>query len=128
MVLASMCGSSASNGYGSEGTVNGTGFSPSLRFESELIAVPARKKPGAEFPAPSSPAPTIPVLNKKLRRFMGTPAMRNVINRSAAGLYNLCGHHGNSAGEIHNPASSAELPDSRQPAGPREQDSQCTDV
>src|SRR5260370_5586752 len=80
-----MVGSSASNEYGSGGTVNATGFSSKVRFESELVAVSARKKPGAEFPAPSNPAPTIPVFNKKLRRFMGSSAARRA-NRPARGI------------------------------------------
>src|SRR5258708_1704598 len=77
-----MYGSSASNGYDSGGTENATGFSSRVEFESELLAVPARNKPGAEFPAPSIPAPTIPVFNKNLRRSMGTPAVRRA-NRPA---------------------------------------------
>src|SRR6266478_3712596 len=71
-----MYGSSASNEYGSGGTENATGFSSKLEFESELLLAPARNKPGAEFPAPSNPAPTILVFNKNLRRSMGTPAAR----------------------------------------------------
>src|SRR6266851_3039417 len=71
-----MYGSSASNEYDSGGTENATGFSSKVRFESELLAVPGRNKPGAEFPAPSNPAPTILVFNKNLRRSMGTLAAR----------------------------------------------------
>src|SRR5258708_32770989 len=83
-----MYGSSASNEYGNGGKVKATGFSSRVRFESELVAVPARKRPGAAFPAPSNPAPTIPVLNKKLRRFMGTSEARRA-NRPAAGIIPL---------------------------------------
>src|SRR6266849_5097532 len=114
-----MYGSSASNEYGNGGTVKATGFSSRVRFESELFAVPARKRPGAAVPAPSNPAPTIPVFNKKLRRFMGTPAMRNV-SRPAGRIIQLGRRYDNSAGESHDPASLAKLQDSRQPAGPRD--------
>src|SRR5713101_4709965 len=81
-----MYGSSASNEYGSGGTVKATGFSSRVRFESELFAVSARKRPGAAFPVPSNPAPAIPVFHKKLRRFMRTSAARRA-NRPARGDY-----------------------------------------
>src|SRR6266852_906709 len=83
-----MYGSSASNEYGNGGTVKATGFSSRVRFESELFAVPARKRPGAAVPAPSNPAPTIPVFNKKLRRFMETSAARRA-NRTAGWIIPL---------------------------------------
>src|SRR5258708_23925102 len=76
IVLGSMYGSSASNEYDSGGTENATGFSSKLEFDSEMLLVPARNKPGAAFPAPSNPAPTILVFNKNLRRSMGTLAAR----------------------------------------------------
>src|SRR5580693_8046996 len=71
MVLASMYGSSASNGYGSGGTVNATGFSSSLRFDSNSNAVPERKAADAPLLAPSNPAPAMPELTRNFRRFMG---------------------------------------------------------
>src|SRR5258706_784400 len=45
MVLASMCGSRASNGYGSGGTVNATGFSSDCEFEMGFF-ISASNKPG----------------------------------------------------------------------------------
>src|SRR5712691_1092437 len=45
-----MVGSSASNEYGRGGTVKATGFSSRVRFESELFAMSARKRPDAAFP------------------------------------------------------------------------------
>src|SRR5882762_8304680 len=45
----------------------------------------ARKRPDAALPAPSNPAPTIPVFHKKLRRFMGTSAARRA-NPPARGI------------------------------------------
>src|SRR5260370_36905062 len=83
-----MYGSSASNEYGNGGKVKATGFSSRVRFESELVAGPARKRRGAAFPAPSNPAPTIPVFNKKLRRFIGTSAARRA-SRPAYGIIPL---------------------------------------
>src|SRR5271163_830377 len=61
-----MDGSSASNEYGKGGTVNAMGLSSGVRFE----IASARKRPEAAWWVPSNPAPTMPVLNKNLRRFM----------------------------------------------------------
>jgi len=63
-------------------------FPPVLDFESEFAAVPARKRPGAPFPPPSSPAPTIPVLAKNLRRFIKSPAKRRA-SQPAGGIIPL---------------------------------------
>src|SRR5258707_12338841 len=71
MVLASMCGSRASNGYGSGGTVNATGFSSDCEFELGFL-VSASNRPGTAPPAPISPAPTMPLPAINLRRFMAT--------------------------------------------------------
>src|ERR1700674_4411859 len=69
MVLASMCGSRASNGEGSGGTVNATGFSSDCEFELGFL-VSASNKPGTAPPAPTSPAPTMPLPAINLRRLM----------------------------------------------------------
>src|SRR5260370_12248972 len=71
MVLASMCGSRAANGYGSGGTVNATGFSSDCEFELGFL-VSASNRPGTAPPAPISPAPTMPLPAINLRRFMAT--------------------------------------------------------
>src|SRR5260370_42302108 len=86
MVWASMCGSRASNGYGSGGTVNATGFSSDFEFELGF-AVSASKRPGRAPPAPSIPAPTIPERERNRRRFM--VSSNNTLSRvrGAGGLY-----------------------------------------
>src|SRR5438552_19191674 len=100
-----MYGSSASNEYSSGGTENATGFSSRVRFESEFFTASARNKPGAEFLAPSNPAPTILVFNKNLRRFMGTLAARRD-NRPAGRIILLVARDGNDARK----PSSCKLP------------------
>ena len=69
MVLASMCGSKASNGYGSGGSVKATGFSSDCEFELGFF-VSASNRPGTALPAPISPAPAMPVPTINLRRLM----------------------------------------------------------
>src|SRR5256885_11716827 len=85
MVLASMCGSSASNGYGNGGTVNATGFSSGFGFnfgvdpigvssgpECSLGTVaklaPTRREKAALAPTNPAPAKPVPI---NLRRFIG---------------------------------------------------------
>ncbi len=63
------------------GTVNATGFSSNLRFETKSTAVPECKAAETPLLAPSNPAPTIPVSAKNFRRFMGSPATRRLANR-----------------------------------------------
>src|SRR5712672_3143094 len=86
MVLASIWGSRASNGYGSGGTVNATGFSSDFEFELG-IAVSVSKRPGRAAPAPIIPAPTTPEPERKRRRFM--VSSNNALSRvrGARGLY-----------------------------------------
>src|SRR5271157_4405627 len=76
MVLASMVGSSASNEYGKGGTVNATGLSSTFRLRLKSDLVSACNRPGAALPAPSRPAPTMPLLTRNLRRSMETPQPR----------------------------------------------------
>src|SRR5271157_6118714 len=76
MVLASMVGSNASNEYGKGGTVNATGLSSTFRLGLKSDLVSACNIPEAALPAPSSPAPTIPLLIINLRRSMGAPQLR----------------------------------------------------
>src|SRR5271157_5234913 len=76
MVLASMVGSSASNEYGKGGTVNATGLSSTFRLRLKSDLVSACNRLGAALPAPSRPAPTMPLRTRNLRRSMGTPQLR----------------------------------------------------
>src|ERR1700757_1444813 len=85
MVLASMYGSRASNGYGSGGTVNATGFSSDCEFEMGFL-VSASNRPGTAPPAPISPAPTMPVPVINLRRLMAA-SKRARATRRTCGLY-----------------------------------------
>src|ERR1700719_2906353 len=68
-----MCGSSASNGYGSGGTVNATGCPPILDLSKLVVTVLACKRPDTEdataLPVPNIPALTMPPLTK-VRRFI----------------------------------------------------------
>src|SRR5712664_533215 len=71
MVLASMCGSRASNEYGSGGRVKATGFSSECEFGLGFF-VSASKRSGTAPPALINPAPTMPVPTINLRRLMAT--------------------------------------------------------
>src|ERR1700731_1755108 len=86
MVLASICGSRASNGYGSGGRVKATGFSSDFEFGLGFF-VSASKRPGAAPPALINPAPTMPVPTINLRRLMATSGDALTRVRLRAGLY-----------------------------------------
>src|SRR3979409_1368608 len=93
MVLASMCGSRASNGYGSGGSVKATGFSSDCEFELGFF-VSASNRPGTALPAPISPAPTMPVPTINLRRLMAASRRRAHASQRARGLYRYTGDDG----------------------------------
>src|SRR5208337_1657197 len=65
-----------SNEYGKGGTVNATGLSSTFRLRLKSDLVSACNRPGAALPAPSRPAPTMPLLTRNLRRSMETPQLR----------------------------------------------------
>src|ERR1700722_1673164 len=76
-----MCGSSASNEYGSGGTENATGLSSKLRLGSKLFVVVLACKRLATVLVPNNPALTTPPRNKNLRRFIVAPLLRFVQQR-----------------------------------------------
>src|SRR5215813_4889747 len=71
-----MCGSSASNEYGSGGTENAPGLSSNLRLGSKLFVVVLACKRLATAFVPNSPALTTPPRNRNLRRFIVAPLLR----------------------------------------------------
>src|ERR1700730_8750220 len=87
MVLASIYGSSASNGYGSGGSVNATcfssgfatGFSSDCEFDLGFL-VSASNTPGT---APMTAAPTMPVPAMNLRRLMTASSTHYARQRGA---------------------------------------------
>src|SRR5579872_2919299 len=76
-----MCGSSASNEYGSGGTENATGLSSSLRLGSKLFVVVLACKRSATALVPNNPALTTLPRNRNLRRFIVAPLLRFVRQR-----------------------------------------------
>src|ERR1700689_363013 len=76
-----MCGSSASNEYGSGGTEKAAGLSSNLRLGSKLFVVVLACKRLATVLVPNNPALTTPPRNKNLRRFIVAPLLRFVQQR-----------------------------------------------
>src|SRR5437879_10778787 len=107
-----MYGSSASNEYGNGGTVKATGLSSRVRFESESVVVPARKRPGAACPAQAILRRRYPYSTKSFDDSRGPQQCGGQIDLRVE-LYSDCPGDGNAAQEGHHQSPALSRPRAR---------------